>query len=602
MKLVRLYSNRPSVFIPIRFNGVVDANLSVIFARITRPKDARRDSHNLGKTTLISLIDFLLLKDVSESNCFLIKHVDRFLDFVFFMEVLAPDGGFVTIRRSVEAPTRISLKRHATDTPDLTLAGKDDWDHFDTAIDTARQLLDSYLNLSVISPWGYRKGVSYFLRTQADYHDYFQISKFQKGQDSQWKPYLAHLLGLNAQDIERKYELDATIEELERRKEERQAEVQIEEADFSLFTAQLEVKKNEVAMLSEQLESFDFSQEESRVNKEVVDAVERNISTLNDQIYKHSYDISQMQEALAQKVEFRIDAVKQIYEETSTYLPPELLRDYSELVSFNKKLTHERNVLLRQQVKALEAEVAEMRGQLADLNAKRVEFLRVLRNADTFKKFKGLQRILSQNQAEVAYMEGQIERLGRVRELARQIRTVEVDRQELINQITTDVESPASVSKRISVEFHSLVRRVLDLDGQFYVTLNRSSNLEFKIDTKLSTKSASVSSQSEGTSYKKLLCALFDIALLEVMADKPFYHFVYHDGILEGLDTRKRRVLLTLLREISDKYKIQYILSAIDSDLPRDEKDNKIEFSAQEIILELSDQGAKGRLFRMEEF
>ncbi len=261
MKLVRLYSNRPSVFIPIVFNGIVDTSLSVIFARITRPKDARRDSHNLGKTTLISLIDFLLLKDVSENNSFLIKHVDRFLDFVFFLEILAPDGGFVTIRRPVETPTRISLKRHDTDIADLTLAGNNDWDHSDTAIDTARQLLDSYLNLSVITPWGYRKGVSYFLRTQADYHDYFQISKFQKGQDSQWKPYLAHLLGLNAKDIERKYELDATIDDLERRKEERQAEVQIEEADFSLFTAQLEVKKNEVSVLSEQLESFDFSQE-----------------------------------------------------------------------------------------------------------------------------------------------------------------------------------------------------------------------------------------------------------------------------------------------------------------------------------------------------
>jgi hypothetical protein len=223
-------------------------------------------------------------------------------------------------------------------------------------------------------------------------------------------------------------------------------------------------------------------------------------------------------------------------------------------------------------------------------------------NADTFKKFKALQRILSQNQADVTYMEGQIERLGRVRDIARQVRTVEVERQELINQITTDVETPGSTSKRVSVEFHNLVRRVLSLDGQFYVTLNRSSNLEFKIDTKLSTKNAPVSSQSEGTSYKKLLCALFDIALLVVMADVPFYHFVYHDGILEGLDTRKRRVLLDLLREIAAKYKIQYIMSAIDSDLPRDEKDNRIEFPSKEIVLELSDQGTKGRLFRMDEF
>ena len=138
MKLVRLYSNRPSVFVPIKFNGVADPDLSVVFARITRPKDARRDSHNLGKTTLIAVIDFLLLKDVNENNSFLIKHVDRFVDFAFFLELVAPDGGFVTIRRSVESPTRVSLKRHDKDVPNLNLAGKDDWDHFEIAIDTAR--------------------------------------------------------------------------------------------------------------------------------------------------------------------------------------------------------------------------------------------------------------------------------------------------------------------------------------------------------------------------------------------------------------------------------------------------------------------------------
>lgn len=143
---------------------------------------------------------------------------------------------------------------------------------------------------------------------------------------------------------------------------------------------------------------------------------------------------------------------------------------------------------------------------------------------------------------------------------------------------------------------------MLDLDGSFYVILNKSSNLEFKIDTKLQTKNAPVSSQSEGTSYKKLLCALFDLALLIVMVTRPFYHFVYHDGILEGLDTRKRRVLLDLLRKIALKYHIQFILSAIDSDLPRSETDQRIEFSPNEVVVSLSDQGSRGRLFRMDEF
>lgn len=85
MKLVRLYSNRPSVFVPTVFNGVENDDLSIVFARIKRPKDTSRDSHNLGKTTLISLLDFMLLKEVNENNSFLVKHLDRFADFVFYL-------------------------------------------------------------------------------------------------------------------------------------------------------------------------------------------------------------------------------------------------------------------------------------------------------------------------------------------------------------------------------------------------------------------------------------------------------------------------------------------------------------------------------------
>lgn len=38
MKLSQLYSNDPKHFPPIQFNGVDDKNLSVIFAKVKKPK------------------------------------------------------------------------------------------------------------------------------------------------------------------------------------------------------------------------------------------------------------------------------------------------------------------------------------------------------------------------------------------------------------------------------------------------------------------------------------------------------------------------------------------------------------------------------------
>ena len=78
-----------------------------------------------------------------------------------------------------------------------------------------------------------------------------------------------------------------------------------------------------------------------------------------------------------------------------------------------------------------------------------------------------------------------------------------------------------------------------------------------------------------------------------------FYKFVYHDGIFEGLDNRKKVNLLKLIRNLCKDYGIQYILTVIDSDLPRDEQDNKLLFKETEIVRSLHDDGDDGRLFKM---
>ena len=48
--------------------------LNVVLAAVHRRKSKKSDSHNLGKTTLIGLIDFMLLKEIARSDHFLAKH------------------------------------------------------------------------------------------------------------------------------------------------------------------------------------------------------------------------------------------------------------------------------------------------------------------------------------------------------------------------------------------------------------------------------------------------------------------------------------------------------------------------------------------------
>lgn len=601
MKLSRIYSNESTLFLPITFNGVRDTNINVVFARITKPKDPTRDSHNLGKTTLVHLIDFLLLKNIEREHIFL-RHAELFARFVFYLELHSPAGAYITIRRSVSNQTRASLIRHSQQLPDLSHATKVNWDHENVTIEKARQLLDGYLDMTAITPWDYRKGVSYFLRAQADYRDYFQIDKFVKGRDVDWKPYLSQIVGLDATIVEKKYRLDDEIASLEEKRAERQAEVQFSEDDYTKLQARIAIRQEELERTGRLLDRFDFREEEERINRDLVQNVEASAAEVNTEIYDTDYDLEELRAALKTGFAFKLETVKQIFDETKTYVPEKLIKDYESLVDFNKKLTRERNGLIRRQIGELEGRREQLSKKALELSHERVRLTALLGDRDTFRKFKGLQKEHAGQQGELRYLLAQSENLEKVVEISKQIRDRQRERDEAAATLRDTVQKPTDRTRAIQIEFNGLVRRVLDLTGEFYLTINQSGNVEFKIETKLPRSAKEVSSQSEGTSYKKILCALFDLAILRTYSKEAFYHFVYHDGILEGLDVRKRKLVLEVLRESAEKYGVQCIISVIDSDLPRTEDDTKIPFPQKEIIVDLSDSGPSGRLFRMREF
>jgi len=99
----------------------------------------------------------------------------------------------------------------------------------------------------------------------------------------------------------------------------------------------------------------------------------------------------------------------------------------------------------------------------------------------------------------------------------------------------------------------------------------------------------------EGISYKKLMCVAFDLALLVNYSHKSFFKFSYHDGVLEGLDDRIKVRFIELLKKYCKKYDLQYIVSLIDSDIPK----GNLELIKQEnVCLELNDNDDQGKLFK----
>jgi uncharacterized protein YydD (DUF2326 family) len=597
MKLSKIYSNKDEVFKPIYFNE----GFNVIYGKVRRPKETDKDSHNLGKTLLIHLIDFLLLKELKEGH-FLYDNKKEFIGFEFYLEILLNSGKHLTIKRCVDNNTKICFKTHDNKFQDYKNLGDTQWDYSNMPIRKAIDRLDSYLGLDSITPWSYRKGVSYFLRTQNDYLDVFQISKFSIGEHAEWKPYLAKLLGFDDSLLKEKYEIDKTIESREEYKAEYAKTLTTKTEEYDKLKGAIEIKQREMKEAYEKIDRFNFYEKELSINMELVEQIETEIASLNDQVYNTNYEIEKIQDALENKVNFDLNEVKEIFEETQIHFPNNLERKYADLVKFNENISAERNKRLKERLQALKQGQDSVYAQLRELNSKREDLLRILRGEDTFDKFKLLQKNLVQQETDLVRMQSQLETLDSVAVIEREIEGYEQKRKELVNKINDQVKAGASLYSAIRNDFNRIIKAVLNISALVSIKINTLGNLEFSADIVHDEKTMEVTSEGRGTTYKKLLCAAFDLAVLNNYSKRSFFRFVYHDGILEGLDNRKKNNFLKLVREYCDSYGLQYILTVITADLPRDENDKVIEFKKEEIVRELDDEGQTGRLFNLPKF
>jgi uncharacterized protein YydD (DUF2326 family) len=602
MQISRIYSNSPSIFETVDFNiDAEGARLNVVLGEVRKPTDKKRDSHNLGKTTLLHVIDFMMLRGMSP-EFFLVKHKHRFERFVFFLEISLNSGDFATIRRSPANPNEIGLKRHAQGRQNFCEAPEDEWDHPAMPIDAAKTLLDGWLDLRILKPYDYRKAITYFLRSQDDWNDELQLRKFSQGKDAHWKPFVAHLFGFKAQLVEEKYRLDDDIQTAKQRLDEQQKEVQFKEDDLPALTTDIARLRQEIEELSAQLDGFHFDAEERRIMTQLVGEIEGEIAQINSALYDIRYDIRQIDVSLEQKDKFDLAEIEEVFRETQLHFAQSLKRSYEDLVAFNKKVTYERDVALRARRRELETRREELQNRNLELDERRQASLAVLRNTDTFSKYKHLQKQLVDQRAHLVYREGQQKKLEAVAELARSVREMERDRGRVVDEMKVMVAKQTTVAEKFRAIFNRYCQQVLDHNGVFYFRLNSNNNLDYEIGLEEKGTIGKTSSQGDGTSYKKIICALFDLTLLKVYEDAAFFHFTFHDGVLEALDNRKKEALLKIVREQIASGKTQYILTLIEADMPRDAEGKPIPFYDSEVVLHLHDDGNDGRLFRMAEF
>jgi uncharacterized protein YydD (DUF2326 family) len=457
-------------------------------------------------------------------------------------------------------------------------------------------LLDGILNLTAIAPFDYRDALGYSLRVQEDYRDIFQLDKY-RGKHAEWKPYLAKMLGFNTELVQENYALEEEIEKLSADAAKARAELIEALDDPDKIDGMLVVKQSQALELERQVRQYNFQLSDAHITEELVNQIESQISDFNQRRYYLSMHRKRIQDSLQERVVFDPDSAEELFKEAGVAFAGQLKRRFEDLTRFNTSIAQERTSLLGEELKQINAELQEIGQQLVVLNARRAESMSALEDKQTFSKYRKISAQLVEVKTDVEMLVRQSKAAQGFQNVLAEISKKKARRAELKLLIEDNIRDPANVKyKSIRLFFNEIVKKTIDRGVVLHTRVNENGNLEFSAD--ILNQQGAETSEALGHTYKKLLCVAFDMAIAREYSKERFIHFLYHDGVLETLDDRKKLNLIDLMREYAAQG-MQHIITLIDSDLPLLPDGTVFAFEPDEIILLLHDQGDDGRLFKM---
>jgi uncharacterized protein YydD (DUF2326 family) len=596
MKLTGLYSNISDKFERIDFAS----GLNVVLAEIRLPENKNKDTHNLGKTTLCRLLDYCFLLERS-AEFFLFKYEQKFKDFVFFLEIELEDGTYLTVRRGISESTKICFKRHAVADQDFNQLPDEQWDHLNVGFEKAKDILDGLLDWRFLKPWSFRKVIGYLLRAQDDFREVFQLRKFQS-KHLDWKPFLAHVLGFNGQLHDEHYKREEDLEQLKIEVESLRIDLGSFAEDQSKIEGILLLKRQEAEKKQRLLDAFDFRSQDKTRNKQIVDEIDVEIADLNAERYSLSQARKKVVASLSEdQILFDPEEATKLFGEAGVVFGGQIKKDYEQLIAFNRAITEERRQYLEEERTELDARIKKINADLNALGKKRSDALAVLTTNDIFAKYKKVSDELVLLKADITSLERQKDAVHKLQELRMKMRTLSDEKRRLEVEIASDVDQQdsdeTSMFSSIRLYFSEIVEAVIGRKALLSVSINNLGHLDFSAE--ILDESGNSTGAGSGSSYRKFLCVAFDLAVLRAHISDRFPRFIYHDGVFEALDERKKESLLEVLREYAN-LGLQPIITLIDSDMPLSTSPQQAVFSEAEIIVRLHDVDQTGRLFKMD--
>lgn len=522
MKIREITSDIPS-FRAVKFNK----NFSIVLGVAKSLGEGK--SHNLGKTTVIELIDNILFGSRDSARIKAIK--ENFQSPVFTVELRI--GGEPRI--IVADYSKKKKAAFATET---------------------------------------KQAYEYFIRFQDDYKDEFRKVSI-RGKDLSWKPLLLRLMGFNERPLVEKYEIEATIQDYDKfiqiaassgmKREGRAEEI-----------ARLEARRDE---LLGAIGSLDFGNIEDSTSAQLASEIDARILSVKRELFIQRKELSAVTEAIRNSafVEFSPGRIEQIYSDLDIYFGDQVKRDLSDVQEFFIQITENRTAALNAMKKRILDRVSSLEQEVSNLSEKRAHYLQLIVTRGSIDIYRQLSAQLAEAETELSLLKQDVYKES-IQTATNERNLLRTQQLTLAAKVAAEIDEHDALFREIKHHYREIMAEVMDIDSEIVIEKNSTGNLDFRT---VSWRDQSPTQELKGEMAKKISCAAFDVALRIVNNEDS--GFIIHDGVIDNADKNIKKKFIEAMKRRSVEFDFQYIMTAISDDLPDSVEDG-------DIVITLSDK------------
>lgn len=557
----RIYSSNLESFKTQEFKPGLNILLS-----IESSKSSKKDSRNgTGKSSLIELVHFLLGGNCSKKSIFL---KDKLKDCKFGIEIEL-DNETINVVRSGRDNKYVYIENFNKLRSSLKAKARKDRAEPCFTNDTWSDILGIHLfNLNLNSEEenikyapSFRLIFPYFARRESDSGYISPENNAKHVEKAPWQKQvcLSYLLGLNwtiASDFEK---LSKTIKVLKTISEEKDVFFKDIIGEKAKLKSELTVITHQYNYLKDQIINMNLLKEYNELEKDANDLTFQ----LNDLLKQNALDdqlIEHIQLDDAQERPPDIEKIKRLYEEVEIILPEIALNRFDEVIRFHDSIIKNRRIHLEHELIEAKNRKNTRNTEINNKEKRRNQILRKLKGNIAWEQYIEFQSELSRKETEMNMLESKYEIAVYIEE--QKERTKE-ERHRLKRLLSLDFQEREKSIEKAIIVFKELSTR---LYGE-----RKSGNLMIKDTDKGPSFEPSIP-KGDSTGITKMQIFCFDMMLMSLCRERKMgIDFIFHDSILfDPTEPKQKAQSIMLGKELAEKHKFQYIISMIDSHIPRD--------------------------------